>query len=134
MRPSLQGKGGAALVEVKRVDVQELVSRYQAGERDFSGACLRGVELPDIDLRGAKLSGADLHGTNLSRADLSETDLSRADLSESTLSEADLYEANLSEATLEGATVAVSQLSEAASLRNAILPDGSKARSTRRLR
>lgn len=37
---------------------EELLERYKAGERDFSGADLTGA-----DLRGAKLFGANLHGT-----------------------------------------------------------------------
>lgn len=39
------------------MDAEELLSRYTAGERDFSGA-----DLEDADLSGINLNDADLSG------------------------------------------------------------------------
>jgi uncharacterized protein YjbI with pentapeptide repeats len=50
---------------------QELLDAYAAGERDFAG----------IDLHGVDLSNAVLRGINLDRADLSEVNFTGADLS-----------------------------------------------------
>ncbi len=50
---------------------EELLERYAAGERDFAG----------VDLNGVNLSGAVLTGINLERADLSTVNFSGADLS-----------------------------------------------------
>ena len=49
------------------MDAQELIQRYNGGERDFSvtqlfGATLRGAELSGADLSGANLKGANLAG------------------------------------------------------------------------
>jgi uncharacterized protein YjbI with pentapeptide repeats len=59
------------------MDAEELLGRYAAGERDFSGADLSGVKLmrahlPEINLSDAKLRGAnfvcaELNGANFSR-------------------------------------------------------------------
>ena len=83
---------------------EELLERYAAGERDFSGVDLRGVNLSganlygvmlyDADLRGANLGGANLNGTKLSSADLRNADLSNANLSESNLCGAKLVGCN----------------------------------------
>lgn len=43
--------------------VDELLTRYAAGERDFSGFGLRDIELVDTDLRDINLSSADLSST-----------------------------------------------------------------------
>src|SRR5260221_225966 len=91
-----------------------------------------------IKLYGADLAEADLGGTDLSEADLSEANLSYADLSYASLSEADLIGANLKEARLGEAvliganlgkavgTTTKQLLDEALSLKDAIMPDGSK--------
>jgi uncharacterized protein YjbI with pentapeptide repeats len=101
------------------MDRQELINLYAAGNRDFSGAHLRGVNLRGVDL---------------SRADLSQANLSNADLSGATLYRVDLYEADLSAANLDGAMVTVEQLAEARSLDGATLPNGAQARCNRRMR
>src|SRR5258708_1749070 len=68
------------------------------------------------DLRRANLSGA-----TLSRADLNYANLISADLSKAKLSKAHLNGADLS-----GASVTPEQLGEARSLKDTIMPDGSK--------
>ena len=92
---------------------EELLAKYQAGERDFrganlhgadlSGANLHGADLRKADLRGADLSKADLSGANLHVADLSWANLHGADLSRADLIEADLSVASLIDADLRGA-------------------------------
>ena len=66
---------------------EELLEKYAAGQRDF---------------KGAQLSGIDLKG-----ADLSEINLQNANLSGSELSEAIFTKANLGSATSVGLTSAV---------------------------
>jgi len=113
---------------------EELLQRYQAGERDFRGVrlrgiflrdeCLRGIDLSCADLRGASLMGVNLSQSNLKRADFSgaflilarvrESDLSQAnfssaflirtDLQHSCLEQANLTSANMLRANLEGVT------------------------------
>ena len=85
------------------LDVNYLLKRYAAGERNFTKAYLNeanlyGANLKKIDLSGAYLVGADLRGANLINADLSEANLSHAHLGK-----ADLRGANLSEANLQDA-------------------------------
>ena len=48
----------------------EVLRRYQAGERDFRGADLRGLRFRGATLAGADFSGADLRGTDFLEADL----------------------------------------------------------------
>jgi uncharacterized protein YjbI with pentapeptide repeats len=42
------------------MDAEELLRRYAAGERDFSGANLRRIKLQYVSLSGINLSGVDL--------------------------------------------------------------------------
>ncbi len=55
-----------------RFSQAELLRRYQAGERDFRGADLRGLRFRGATLAGADFSGADLRGTDFLEADLRE--------------------------------------------------------------
>jgi hypothetical protein len=120
---------------------------------DLTGADLSKTNLSHADLRGADLRaailrGATLGGANLSEANLSKTDLWGADFNValggfidlSTIGgakillfdsydsgiEANLRGANLSEAILYGSNATTEQLDKAASLKDAIMPDGSK--------
>ena len=79
---------------------EEIIRRYTAGERDFSGADLRGVDLSKADLCGADLSAADLREADLSGADLNEVNLYGADLSGAKLRGASLRGADLRGARL----------------------------------
>ena len=102
---------------------------------DLSGAWLDGADLSGANLQGADLSGAflwsaHLDGANLASANLAggllfDADLSGADLHVANLGRADLLRADLSGADLSGATVTDRQLSQAASLEGATMPDGS---------
>jgi len=93
------------------VDGQELITRYRAGERDFSRADLSGDYLMWADLVGADLSEADLSGANLYKADLNG---------------AKLRNANLCKANPNEAKVTSEQLALIYSLEGAIMPDGTK--------
>lgn len=138
----------------KATSGSELITRYQAGERDFRKARLRwavllrddlsGVDLSEADLRGAELDGAtlqevilhdaNLHGADLQRANLRGSDLSGADLRGTNLSGANLLsadlgganlrKADLSWANLSNAIVTENQLTQARSLEGATMPDG----------
>jgi uncharacterized protein YjbI with pentapeptide repeats len=118
--------------------------RADLDDADLGGADLRAVDLYGADLRGTNLrgtnlSGAKLYGANLCEADLSETKLiganlisadlrraglCRANLHGAMLGKANLSEADLTEADLTEATVTEEQLSLAASIEGAIMPDG----------
>ena len=94
-------------------------------DADLRGAYLCWADLMGADLRGVDLGGADLTGADLSGANLYHADLPCADLSGADLSGANLSEADLTGADLNGAQVTDEQLAQAASLKGAILPDGS---------
>jgi uncharacterized protein YjbI with pentapeptide repeats len=118
------------------MDAHELITRYEAGERDFSWANLyqvdlSGAVLPRAVLYHVNLSGANLKGANLDRADLIGANLREANLGEAILTGANLREANLGMAdlawaNLSGANVTSEQLGKAASLKGAAMPDGTK--------
>jgi uncharacterized protein YjbI with pentapeptide repeats len=103
---------------------------------DLSFADLREADLSFADLRGAGLEGANLRGANLSEADLGRTvliatlrgaGLEGANLSDANLSKANLSFADLREANLRGARgTTPEQLDTARSLKDTIMPDGSK--------
>jgi uncharacterized protein YjbI with pentapeptide repeats len=118
------------------MDVNELLSRYTAGQREFPGVDLTGARLIDADLSQANFSGAklaraelagailqeaDLSGADLSDADLRRTDLLNADLTRANLTNADLSEARLVHAVLEGT------IWDGASLRSADLTRARRA-------
>lgn len=107
---------------------------------------LHGVDLSGANLRSANLIQADLRGADLSQADLSEAVLMHANLQGASLhganffkavvsvchfGEADLTDANLICADMRNAiltnvlNLTDSQLAQARSLRDAIMPDGS---------
>ena len=85
--------------------VEELLKRYGAGERDFTGIDLSEANLSGINLSGANFSEASLSVTNLSGANLSRANLSRARLNVARLSGA-----NLNQARLDGAILNVANL------------------------
>jgi uncharacterized protein YjbI with pentapeptide repeats len=95
----------------------ELLDRYAAGIRDFSGASV------DVGTyRDAHLSGADLRGANLTKVNLSDANLSGANLADAKLGGAVFNDANLSDTELNGADLADAQLRRA-NLRRANLTD-----------
>ncbi|BAY83552.1 pentapeptide repeat protein [Calothrix parasitica NIES-267] len=52
------------------LNAEELLERYAAGERDFSGINLSGIDLSETDLLRINLSCANLSGANLFTARL----------------------------------------------------------------
>jgi uncharacterized protein YjbI with pentapeptide repeats len=129
-------------------DAEELLARYEAGDRDFgrvalvagadleganlSYAILRLANLSGVDFRGASLHGANLQGADLSSANLRGASLRQADLSGTNLHGASLEGADLEGANLEGANLSFADLHRAnltvsdlrqALLRNANLRD-----------
>lgn len=109
------------------MQVQDLLDRYQQGERDFahvdlSGASLSGVNLRDVNFTGANLSGANLSWAFLSRANLTGANLRRADLRSVSLNNAILNQATLSGANLSKADLRLAQLQNS-DLNWAILPE-----------
>jgi len=100
------------------MQIQDLVDRYQKGERDFShadlsGASLSGVNLQDADLTGANLAEANLSWALLNRAILVGASLRRADLHSASLNRANLTQANLNGATLTKVDLRLAELPEA---------------------
>jgi uncharacterized protein YjbI with pentapeptide repeats len=47
---------------------KELLERYAAGERDFSGVNLKWANLGDANLKGTNLEGANLEGADIRKA------------------------------------------------------------------
>ncbi len=50
------------MTEISR---ESLLTRYGAGERDFSGWDLSGIDLSNAELQSIQLSGANLSGADL---------------------------------------------------------------------
>src|SRR6478672_11027547 len=85
--------------------IEELLSRYAAGEREFVG-----IELIEANLNGVNLSGANLSRANLSVSNLSGANLSGTNLTEAKLNVAKLRSVNLSKAILNSANLNVANL------------------------
>lgn len=79
--PSPQHKIGSAI---------QIFTLYQAGERNFSTADLKDIDLAGFNLRGTDFSYADLGNARLQGANLRGADLSYADLEYANLTDADL--------------------------------------------
>ena len=96
---------------------EELLERYAAGERDFSGveidfARFNDAKLSSINLSGAILFGAKLNRANLSRANLGSAWLEDANLCRANLSHAIVSEGILVESILIGADLSFVDLTE----------------------
>lgn len=100
--------------------------RYAAGERDFSGFDLKGVNVsgidPDLDIGAydklcpdfaADLSEINLSGSDLTRAILAGANLSNANLTNANLTNAALERCNLTNTNLSGANLTKACLSGA---------------------
>lgn len=79
-----------------------------------------------IDLKCAIFNDAELRDAHLEYAHLEKVYLKRADLRMAHLEEASLKGANLDGANLTNSEVTPNQLAEAITLKNAIMPDGTK--------
>lgn len=83
------------------INIQELLDRYAAGERNFSSVgVIRQLEVP----RGTNLSGINLRRCNFSELDFTEVNLAGADLSEVTCQFTSFRNADLRSANMSGAT------------------------------
>ncbi|MEA5619187.1 pentapeptide repeat-containing protein [Cronbergia sp. UHCC 0137] len=116
---------------VWKITTDELLARYNAGERNFAGVeilrivgemgeidgvdgqitGLEGADLRGINLRGANLEKVDLSGADLTEADLFGAYLGEASLGKTILRDANLFSANLSNASLNGADLTRANLS-----------------------
>ena len=106
----------------------EIQRRLAAGERDFQGATLSGVNLGKANLIGTNLRGANLRGANLHGADLRDSKLMRTDLGMADVGGADFGCADLNGADFRGANLKGANfngaLLDGANLRNADLHGG----------
>ncbi|MFB2878023.1 pentapeptide repeat-containing protein [Floridanema aerugineum] len=98
------------------MEIQEFLTRYKQGERDFAGvdlsrAILTGINLQDINLTGANLTGANLSWSFFNRAQLANACLRQADLRHVTFTSANLSQAILSGVNLTKADLHFANLS-----------------------
>ena len=100
-------------MKAEGMKAEDVLKRYAAGERTFTGINLSEANLSGADLSQANLSGGNLSVANLSGANLGETNLSRAKLNVAKLSGAHLTKANLSEAILNVANLTLADLTGA---------------------
>jgi uncharacterized protein YjbI with pentapeptide repeats len=101
------------VLEIEVMTAEELLRRYEAGERDFSGVDLYGITLEEVELPDIRLNGANLYGVTLSDVDLRSADLSNAILEGSQLRGVDLSGANLSGCRLSDSAMEYVDLSNA---------------------
>jgi uncharacterized protein YjbI with pentapeptide repeats len=80
---------------MKTMTVGELMARYNAGERDFSGIVMMDASLSGMDLSGAILRNANLSYSSFRDAKLNGTDLTGANVEMSDFTRADLRDANM---------------------------------------
>jgi Pentapeptide repeats (8 copies) len=100
--------GYCCVLEVGVMTAEELLERYSAGERDFSGVTIKSGNLINANLRDINLSDTDLSFTLLIATQLQGANLSEACLEGANLTCADLSCANLSRATLNGNLIGTS--------------------------
>lgn len=108
---------------MKKLSSNEIIKRYDLGERDFSGVeCiggwLSGVNLSGASFKGANLSftsfqGSDLRCCDFSQANLTWTNFVNADLTKAKMRRTKLNFAKLNEAILEGTDLSGADLSYA---------------------
>lgn len=106
---------------------EAFLALLRLGNREWRGAHLQGLPLPELALTNAPLAEADLRGSDLRRADLRGASLTgallgRADLTEAQLAGADCAGANLLQARLPDADLS------RASFRSATLEQVAAAR------
>lgn len=85
--------------------VEDLVSHYASGRRDFQEIELQYTDLRGIHLAGSDLSYTDFSGANLTGANFRGCDLSFADFSGANLSGADLRGCLLFGSNFQGAVL-----------------------------
>ena len=99
------------------MDKKEFLERYQAGQRDFSGIDLTGIELTDFK-NNYKFSDINLNGANLTNAKLefvnfTNVNLANANLAEAEIACCDFNYANFSNANLTDVIIDLSNFIEA---------------------
>ncbi|WP_293331765.1 pentapeptide repeat-containing protein [Microcoleus sp. CAWBG58] len=110
------------------ISTEEFWQRYNAGERDFTGCNLFGVDLSektlvaDVILSESNLTEANLKGATLKKVNLCGANLQKSNLSSTHLQEADLIGAKLSSANLTKAKLEYAKLIQA-NFHQAILSD-----------
>src|SRR6266487_4664965 len=117
----MSNKPNESIVILKDADLKQ-INLCQA---NLTEANLSKINLCQAILHEANLSKADLSGAILVEADLSEAILWGANLWHANLRRAILVGADLLKADLSGANLSQTNLSEAKSLKGAIMPDGS---------
>lgn len=95
-------------IKPKTITPEELLVRYDNGERDFSGIDLvvsseAFFDYTGIELKGLVLKNIVLRGAVLREVDLTEVDLSGADLGGIFMDNCNLYKATIQDANLRGA-------------------------------
>lgn len=103
------------------MQVEEFLTKYADGERNFVAINLSEANLSGVNLSGANLSGANLSVANLSGANLSGTNLSYAKLNVARLSGANLSKANLNRANLNVANLILANLGGAELIEAALI-------------
>lgn len=103
------------------MSVRELLEKYTAGERDFSGINLTEANLSRVHLCHANFSRAILSIANLSGSNLNGANLSYAKLNVARLSGASLINANLNGALLNVANLIRANLTEAELVQTALI-------------
>lgn len=104
----------------------EAGSEVRTVARAWTDSALRNLDGKRIAQVIQFLTESNLGGKKLFKIELPEADLEKVDLRGVDLQGADLRGANLQGAELRGALVLATQLPEASSLQNAIMPDGTK--------
>jgi uncharacterized protein YjbI with pentapeptide repeats len=84
---------------------EELLERYEAGERYFEKAALAGADLANATLNGANFTHADLSGANLHRTCLKYAHLLGTALAQAVLTDAFIDSANFALASLDSANL-----------------------------
>jgi serine/threonine-protein kinase len=109
-----QSSGGnrTSIAPIK-FSVEEVMTSYSKGNRDFTCQDLSQLHLPKADLSSANFHQSKLQKVNLQGANLFNADFGRASLSQAVLKNANLARAYLSHADLAGADLRGANLSYA---------------------
>jgi len=107
------GNTGGTPSGTPKLSVDELLSAYAKGKRDFTSRDLSSLSLAKVTLSGANFHQSKLHKVNLQGANLFNSDFGRASLSQALLKNANLARAYLSHADLQGADLRGADLSYA---------------------
>ncbi len=107
------GTTGGTPSGTPKLSVDDLLSDYAKGKRDFTSRDLSSLNLAKLVLTGANFHQSKLHKANLQGANLFNSDFGRASLNQAILKNANLARAYLSHADLQGADLRGADLSYA---------------------